>query len=263
MITPALLSVTFRSLPAEEVVRLATAHRLAAIEWGADIHAPPRDLDAVRRVRDLTRAAGLSVCAYGSYFRLGVQVPGAATFPEVLAAAKVLEAPLIRVWVGNRGSAAISDGERQAMVAEAQEIADLARQEGIIIATEWHGGTLTDCAAASLAFLRAVDRPNFRTIWQPHQGQSDDDATADLRQALPWIVHVHVFSWWPMAERHPLAFREQAWRTWLGILTGAGPMAAGLEFVVQDDPACLIDDAALLRTMVADAWSARVSSGRG
>ena len=250
MIIPALLSITFRKLPAEEVVRLAAANGLSAIEWGGDIHAPPRDLAAVARVRDLTLAAGLRVCAYGSYYRIGVHDPAAPTFAEVLAAAKVLGAPIIRVWVGNRGSAEISEAERAAYVSEAQAIADLARAEGIIIATEWHGGTLTDRCEVTLPFLRTVDRPNFRTVWQPHQGQSDEAAAADLREALPWVVHLHVFSWWPLAERHPLAFREAAWRNWLSIVRGAPSMAAGLEFVVNDDPQSLIGDASLLRDMV-------------
>jgi len=251
MITPALLSVTFRKLPAEDVVRLAVENGLRAIEWGGDIHAPPRDLAAVARVRDLTRAAGLAVCAYGSYYRIGVRDPAAPTFAEVLAAAQVLGAPLIRVWVSNQGSANITAAEFADLVAEARDLADQAAAVGITIATEWHGGTLTDRCDVTLAFLRAVDRPNVRTVWQPHQGQSDAAAAADLAEALPWVVHLHVFSWWPMNERHPLAYREAAWRTWLAIAARAGrPLAAGLEFVVNDDPAVLPTDAALLRAMI-------------
>jgi sugar phosphate isomerase/epimerase len=251
MITPALLSVTFRKLPAEDVVRLAAENGLRAIEWGGDIHAPPRDLAAVARVRDLTLAAGLSVCAYGSYYRIGVRDPAAPTFAEVLTAARTLGAPLIRVWVGNRASADISAAEFAAMVAEARDLADQAAAVGITIATEWHGGTLTDRCDVTLAFLRAVDRANFRTVWQPHQGQTEVAASADLAEALPWVVHLHVFSWWPMNERHPLAYREGAWRTWLAIAARAGrPLAAGLEFVVNDDPAVLPADATLLRAMI-------------
>lgn len=114
MILPSLLSITFRKLPAEEVVRLAAANGIRAIEWGGDVHAPPRDEEALIRVRDLTRDAGLSVCAYGSYFRIGETDLAKPGFTEVLAAAKILGAPLIRVWVGLRGSAEISTEERVA-----------------------------------------------------------------------------------------------------------------------------------------------------
>ena len=150
MILPALLSITFRKLPAEEVVRLAAANGIRAIEWGGDIHAPHRDMAALVQVRDLTRAAGLSVCAYGSYYRIGETDPAKPGFTEVLTAAKVLGAPIIRVWVGQRGSAEVSVEERAALVAEARRIADEAQGEGVIVASEWHGGTITDVEDSAL-----------------------------------------------------------------------------------------------------------------
>jgi hydroxypyruvate isomerase len=246
-----LLSITFRKLPAEEVVRLAAANGIRAIEWGGDVHAPPRDEAALVRVRDLTRAAGLSVCAYGSYFRVGETDSTKPSFTEVLAAAKVLGAPLIRVWVGLRGSADISVEERAALVVEARRIADQAQAEGIIVASEWHCGTITDVEDSALAFLRAVDHPNFRSLWQPHPGQSEEASTAGLLSVLPWLVHIHVFSWWPLYERHPLAYRERAWRTWFAIARDCPTVrAAGLEFVLDDDPAVFAGDAALLVDML-------------
>jgi 3-dehydroshikimate dehydratase len=251
MILPSLLSITFRKLPAEEVVRLAAANGIRAIEWGGDVHAPPRDEAALIRVRDLTREAGLSVCAYGSYFRIGETDPAKPGFTEVLAAAKILGAPLIRVWVGLRGSAEISTEERVSLVAEARRIADQAQAEGIIVACEWHSGTITDVEESALAFLQAVDHPNFRSLWQPHPGQSEEASTAGLLSVLPWLVHIHVFSWWPLYERHPLAYREQAWRQWFAIARNCPKVrSAGLEFVLDDDPVVFARDAALLVDML-------------
>ena len=66
-----LVSVTYRRLPAEAVVRLAKDAGLACIEWGSDVHVPETDPAGARRVGEFTRAAGLSVASYGTYYRLG------------------------------------------------------------------------------------------------------------------------------------------------------------------------------------------------
>jgi hypothetical protein len=57
---------------------------------------------------------------------------------------------------------------------------------------------------------------------------------------------VHVFSWWPRAERHPLAARSALWREALAL---AGDVDALLEFVPGDDPAVLAREAATLREL--------------
>jgi hypothetical protein len=60
-----------------------------------------------------------------------------------------------------------------------------------------------------------------------------------------------VFSWWPLYERHPLVYREQAWRTWFAIArTCPAVRSAGLEFVLDDDPVVFAHDAALLVDML-------------
>lgn len=49
-----LCSVTFRALPAAEVLRLGVAAGLDCVEWGADVHAPPSDPAALAELRDRT-----------------------------------------------------------------------------------------------------------------------------------------------------------------------------------------------------------------
>ena len=94
------------------------------------------------------------------------------------------------------------------------------------MALELHGGTLTDEPASAVALLEAAE--GARTYWQPPQGAPDDVALAGLRDVLPWLAAVHVFSWWPRAERHPLAARADLWRAALAL---AGDVDALLEFV--------------------------------
>ena len=68
-IRPGLCSVTFRALPAEELVDLAAEAGLESIEWGSDVHARPDGPAGLDHVRKLTEAAGLVVASYGSYYR--------------------------------------------------------------------------------------------------------------------------------------------------------------------------------------------------
>ena len=123
--TAGLCSVSFRALPAGEVLRLAAEAGLACIEWGGDVHAPPSlGPDALCALGDATRSAGLAVASYGSYHRLGVSDP--ADLPAVLAAAKALGAPTVRVWAGGKGTAEATAAERAAVHAAAREAVALA-----------------------------------------------------------------------------------------------------------------------------------------
>ena len=58
---PGLVSISFRSLSPEEIIRIAKAAGLSAIEWGGDVHVPFGEIETARRVGEITRAAGLSI----------------------------------------------------------------------------------------------------------------------------------------------------------------------------------------------------------
>src|SRR5699024_7653058 len=127
MIRPGLCSVTFRALEVPTVVRLAAEAGLERIEWAGDVHVPPGDLVAARRARELTEQAGLSVASHGSYLRFeGADEEVRAEGEAVLAAARELGAPRIRVWAGSADSADVPSPERAHIVRRLQEFADLA-----------------------------------------------------------------------------------------------------------------------------------------
>jgi hypothetical protein len=227
--------VTLRALSVEEVAAAAVAAGLEAIEWGADVHVPPGDLAAARRAR----STGVPVASYGSYFRAGDPLE---EFEPVLETAQALGAPRVRIWAGRSGSAEASAGERAAVTEGVRAAAELAGD--VEVALEFHGGTLTDEPASAVALLEAAGAA--RTYWQPPQGAPDAVALAGLRAVRPWLAAVHVFSWWPRAERHPLAARADLWREALAL---AGDVDALLEFVPDDDPSVLAREAATLREL--------------
>ncbi|QNE79536.1 TIM barrel protein [Streptomyces finlayi] len=243
---PGLCSVTFRRLPASEVARRASEAGLEVIEWGADVHAPAREPDTVRAVREASERYGLTCCSYGSYFRAG---PGElAGFPALARAAVLLGAPRMRVWAGGAGSRSTSRDERRGVVTRLREAAVIAADHGVGLALEFHAKTLTDTAASTVRLLDEVDADNLRTYWQPPLDAPDEAALAGLAELGDRVDGVHVFSWWPGNHRLPLAAREDLWTRVFAAL-GARQLRpdALLEFVPGDDPALLAREAATLR----------------
>ncbi|WP_269453120.1 sugar phosphate isomerase/epimerase family protein [Yinghuangia sp. ASG 101] len=236
-----LCSVTYRALSAEELVDLAAEAGLGVIEWGADVHVPPGDTEATRRARESTHTAGLATCSYGSYWCAGRD--SSESFATVAATAQGLGARRVRVWAGTQGSATARD---RASVARAlREAGDIAAAHGLQVATEFHGGTLTDTAASTLRLLDEVGHGAVSTYWQPPLDEPDDVALAGLRDLRDRVAAVHVFSWSPLMDRLPLTGREALWRGALELLL---PVDLLLEFVPGDDPAVLGQEAATLRS---------------
>lgn len=242
-----LVSVTFRQLPADEVVEVAAKAELAAIEWGGDIHVPLGNLPVARRVKALTEDRGLAIAAYGSYLRAGSV--DREEMRSTVATAEALGASRIRVWAGNVGTANAGVGDRMAVTRGLAELADVAAGSGIEIALEFHRNTLTDEVDSTITLLLDVGASNLKTYWQPPVDLDDAQCLEQLEALMPWLSTVHVFSWGPSNNRRPLAARESLWRPVLNRLA-AEPreINALLEFVADDSPEQFATDAAHLRS---------------
>jgi hypothetical protein len=256
VITTGLCSVTLRALAVDDVVAVAAGAGLEGIEWGADVHVPPGETGAARAAQEATAAAGLRVTSYGSYYRAGRDDP--ADFAPVLSSARELAAPRIRIWAGDVASAGAAPAERAAVAVAARDAVDRAAAEGIEIAFEFHGGTLTDEVQSALGLLKAVAhaRPGpgrARSYWQPPEDLPDHDALAGLQGLLEHVSAVHVFSWWPGSTRRRLAERLALWRTAFECLALRGaPVDALLEFIPGDDPALIAEEARTLVQLLED-----------
>ncbi|WP_295105832.1 sugar phosphate isomerase/epimerase [uncultured Microbacterium sp.] len=244
-IRPGLCSVTFRSLSAEQVVDLAADARLEVIEWGADSHVLPGDVEQAARVATLTTGAGLVACSYGSYFRAGADEP----ITPVLDTAEALGVDRVRVWAGPIGSDEASPQDWASTIARLQDAVDEAAARGISLALEFHSGTLADTAPTTLRVLDEVARPTLSSYWQPTVGATVDAVLDEYRAVADRVSAAHVFSWWPDHERLPLRARDALWTRFFAEALSATtpPRDALLEFVPGDDPALLRGEAATLR----------------
>lgn len=263
MIRPGICSVTYRDLDPAAVVEVSAQAGLECIEWSGNAHVLPGDLEGARRARDLTEQAGLAVASYGSYLRFdGSDEEGAGS--AVIGSALAMGAPRVRVWAGSRDSTDVDAQQRAVLVGRIREFVDRAAADGLEVGLEFHGRTLTDEVSSTERLLTEVDREALRTYWQPHQGMPHDEAVDTLRRVLPQVSTIHVFSWWPMAERLPLSERADLWRDVFAVLAAEGSdRDALLEFVPEDDPQILAREAATLRTLIAAGAEAAGASDLG
>jgi 3-dehydroshikimate dehydratase len=244
-----LVSITFRELLPREVLDLAASTRLQTIEWGGDRHVPPGDGARAREVAHMTREEGLSIAAYGSYYRLGQKADAGPPFTTVLETAAILGAPTIRVWAGAQGSKETGPAERREVVDDALRIARLALERNITISLEYHAGTLTDDAESVRLLREELPAASIEFLWQPAHGETVEQNLVRLRDLGPRLGNVHVFHWWPRAEdRLPLLEGEDRWLRYLDVIGQLpGRRSCLLEFVRGNDPGQFREDAAVLR----------------
>ena len=245
MIRAGLVSVTFRKLTPREVVSWAARAGLAGVEWGGDIHVPHGRTETAQQVAAMTRDAGLTVSSYGSYYRLGHEPE---QFAQVLETAIALGAPIIRVWPGRVASGKADSAYRAQVAEDGRRVAQMADRSGIRIACEWHGNTLTDTAESARSLFDAVEHAAFGTYWQPHGHMSVQDCLLDMEAALPRLVGLHVAHCDSQTGRRlDLSSGRSIWKSYLAKAKEAGDLFALLEFVRDDDPAQMVEDAAALR----------------
>lgn len=247
MLHSGLVSITFRQLSPQEIIKLVAQAGLDGIEWGGDIHVPHGNLVRAREVRRMTAEAGLRIAAYGSYYRVGHEDSG--PFKAVLETALELKTPLIRVWAGIQGTAAADAAYFHRVVEDSRRIAELAAQAGIRIAYEFHADTLTDTNEAACKLLSTVAHENIASYWQPPRYSTVEYNLAGLAAVLPWLQHVHVFNWHiKNGERLLLAEAEASWLSYLRKISAAGrEHFTMLEFVKGDAPETFLQDAATLK----------------
>ena len=245
-----LTSVTFRQKSPEEIIALAKEAGLTGIEWGGDIHVPAGDTKTASEIGRKTREAGLAVLSYGSYYR-GDEGEDVA---PVLASAKALGAPVIRIWAGRKPLEESSPEEVKALVGRIREAAEMAQEEGMDLALEYHRGTATQTVSGALELLKEIRACNVSCYWQPNPELTKEEHLAEIDALLPFLSNIHVFSWTKESLRLPLAAGEDCWLSYLNrIREGGKNRALILEFVKDDSPEQFRADAGSLKE-----WAARL-----
>ena len=251
MILSGLCSITFRALSVEEIIPLVVENGLAAVEWGGDIHVPPGRLDIATAVGRRCAEAGLRVPSYGSYFRVTPETDASA-FTPIIETARTLGADTIRVWADKKSSHEMDADYFRRLADAGHSLCEIATRAGCNVGFEYHLGTATDTNESAMQLIRAIAHPAVRLYWQPRQKTSVQDRLAGLRDAAPFLAHLHVFQWTGERDtRHPLADGATDWQAYLACADELpGERCAYLEFVRDDSVDAFVQDAATLRKMV-------------
>ena len=221
-----LVSISFREHSPDRIVRAVFDAGLNAVEWGGDVHVPHGNEEKAQEVKTLS--GKLFLPEYGSYYRIGQSDPS--LFDKVLASARILGTPMIRVWAGAQSSDRILNDDYQKAVSDARRICLLAPETNICL--ECHPQTLTDEYHTALAFLHDVGCNNLKMFWQPNQFRSHAYNMDALTALLPYLTSVHVFTW-KREKRLPLYKGKAEWKEYLSLLKTA-PRAYMLEFMHDD-----------------------------
>jgi sugar phosphate isomerase/epimerase len=262
MVRGGLSSVSYRNASPEAVIAAAKAAGLGGIEWTADTHVPHGDLRCAEKVMMATLRAGLTISAYGSFFRLGIPGQDATAFGPVLETALRLQAPVIRIWGGTpRGSRPPSPEE---LAAEGAAVADLAGRHGITLCIEPHERSAVPGFAVLARLLDAAGHPFLGACWTHLPGNGagteGEEEIARLAELIgPRISLVHIRNWSPFRGADRAA--------------GDGCCAAAIERMVEHNRASALDRWALIEYLEddkpetlkrdAEALAARLGAARG
>ena len=125
--------------------------------------------------------------------------------------------------------------------------AEIAKQNGVMLCMECHGGTYTDTLNSALELMQAVNSENFRMYWQPHQNKLVEENLAYATLLAEQTYHIHVFNW-KEKEKLPLMEAVAVWKDYLGCFSGTHYLL--LEFMPDGLIESLPQEAAALRRIV-------------
>jgi len=240
-----LVSISFRKESPEAVIKAAKEAGLSCIEWGSDVHAPCDDEARLREIVALQEKYGISCCAYGTYFRLGITP--LEELPRYIRAAKLLGTDTLRLWAGKQSPWKLSAEDKEKLFENSKAAAKLAEQAGVTLCLECHMNTYTETAESALELLQAVNSPAFQMYWQPNQYRTAEENVANAKALRNYVNHIHVFHW-KGKDRLPLAEGTAEWKDYLAVLP-VGHLL--LEFMPGDTLAELPIEAEALRRIIA------------
>ncbi len=246
IVNKGLCSVSFRLLSVEEIIRQVKENGLNCIEWGGDVHVPVNDTENAERVRKLTLEAGLKILSFGSYYKC----ESAEGFEAVSKAAELLGARIIRIWAGTKDAEQYSQEEFSRLISVVRQCADIAKTRKQSLAFEFHFGTYNNSPTNAKRLLKAVDRENVKTYWQPmywrdyesNEGEIDINVKS-IKELYDDIVGVHIYGW-KKYQRFPLVEYLEKWKAYDKALPDTNGY---LEFFLNDKIEQFMEDAKVLR----------------
>ncbi len=110
---------------------------------------------------------------------------------KVVEYAGLLEAEVIKIFVGSKGTDALTEAEYERSLAFLADLVALTGSCGLTITGETHAHTLFDSLEACRAVLDAVGADAFKVCFQPYDLTDTAQALAEYDALREHVVHVH------------------------------------------------------------------------
>lgn len=244
-----LTSVIFRTLSCLEIIDLAAKNKLSGIEWGADIHIIPGDLQQAEFVKNKSAVYNLEVLSYGSYYKLCQGMSIEVEFHKILETAKVLGAPVIRIWATRTASKDAAEELYSQAAEELRTICGLAIEHDIDIALEYHRKSLTDSAESIIKLLKLTNCSNLFSYWQPNPELTMEENKKEIMAIKDYLKYIHVFHWQANNARLLL---ETGREDWINYIQAIGNSTYIIEFVLDDKEINFEKDIYFLKKILKD-----------
>lgn len=192
MIKIGMTSMTFQNHTPDEVIQLAKQQNLYGIEWGVR-HIPDGGVKLAEEIGRKTRAAGLAVLSYSTYYHVG---DAEEEFVAALESATALGAPIMRIWTPYRPPRLVPDAEFDQICVKAYALAETAELAGVKLNFEYHFDTLTETSAGAVRLIRQIGHTNTGLYWQPDGSLSTQQNLAALKEVLPYVTgNIHMINY--------------------------------------------------------------------
>ena len=248
MFKTGVVSVSFRKLSVDEVIKYVKDAGLCAIEWGSDVHAPYNDVERIEYIAKAQKEAGLYCSSYGTYFKIGEN--DVEELRGYIAAAKILGTNILRLWCGNKDHADLTAEEREFIISESKKAAKIAEEEGAILCMECHQKSFTNTLEGALDLMKSVDSPALRMYWQPCFKNGLEGDIEYAKAIAPYTYVVHVF-YYQGGVKHPLADGFDRWEKYIACFDGSQHLL--LEFMPDGSPDSLATEAKTLNALAENA----------
>ncbi len=225
-----LVSISFRNHTPEEILKAMKKADLSVIEWGSDVHAPCDDFKKIKEIVALQEKYQIKCCSYGTYFRMGTNKPE--EIIPYISAAKALGTNVLRIWCGCSCPEKCKKCGKHNLLGEAQQLAEIAEKENVILCLECHHSTYTEDLNPISEMLKKINSPNFQMYWQPNQYKDFNTNIYYAEKIASYVKIVHVFNW-DGDNRLPLNNAVDTWREYLKVIGKEIPLL--LEFMPDGD----------------------------
>lgn len=112
---------------------------------------------------------------------------------KTLETAKMLGAPIIRIWAGEKSSCDCDEHYYCVIVENTRKTAQLAENHSIKLCFEYHPNTLTDNPDEAVRLVQKINEKNVGLYWQPQGYLSYEENLTAFKKVKPYVLkNIHL-----------------------------------------------------------------------